>query len=1241
MFLGDFFQLGPVRKGGVRTSLLQRLPGDAAAHARNGQRIFLDGVNHAMFLYQTHRFKDRLVTPPRPCDFMPDFLQAMRMGKELTLEQRRRVCGWEVRGPGDLRLKEPAVRDGFEMAIGWEGVIRQMQYRCVREAREKEQMLLYVQAVDRPHHAVTKDEHVQMLQVPNINNTGHLMGLCPLYVGMRVRLTVKLSAKHRIVQDAAGEVVGVKFHPREFEQPLSDWRRNRAHDSHTSGHYRCRMMPRCVFVRFDEHDDDVGFGKGVVQVPVCRATWSFNAHETVNGLRLRAERKVTRYQFPLVPERVRTVQTAQGLGMDAATMTLARPANMSLDDWWLHLYVMLSRVRVAHRVLVYDLPPWDVLERGPPEYIREGVRAFERMMAGSFAVARERAREYGWDVGDGANACGNAEAPSAVPERGRGGGLDSMPGAASQAPAVAPRASPLGLPLALGPAGLAAAPGAPRAEVAAGAAQGRDAPTSTCGEQALPHAPRVRPGSSAAAAPAAFVLGHGGAPGHGRGRGGGVGATGAPEASSARPTGSAALAERGAAGVARGARGRRAAPGAPRDMRDEVARLSPTDAAAGEPAVLRRLLQRDLCNEAYDVPQEEVLRDLQWRCGVAAARGIRNLGDTCFVNAVAQVLLRVAPIRRVLEAHVRRRCPFGNACPVCALAAQAAALAVQGQGGHGGAPLAAAARAGVFQNDDFLHGQCDAAEFFRVALGLLGGSEIPTCLPNGPYGYRTAVQQHIFGIPVRQRRHCSLCQGVSDSGVLHNVYPLYPFQVCPRADPVHLQDLLRWQIQDVVRDATGCPRFPDLSDADRAALNVCVGRSATYTFWEGLPPVMFLSVNRACQRADGSRWYDRRRVVFPRALEPMEGGCQYEFSGVVVHAGPSVDRGHYTAYGVLDDNAYAHFNDDDVRIVSWSQFSDQRAVQSGAYVFAYVRAAGAPVVAGVGAAGSSGGAGGGAPSGSSGGAPAARGEVSRPASSEGAPAGKRCKADGEASGAGAASSSSAQPPPQSRGEQRRSASPSAVAAAGGSDATEPWRRFTPATVDPAKCAARTWCDGRGGQCPKARKQGRFCEAHAKMRAAFDAGSGKGWHGDVDGPIPEQKLREFMRRKTALGAALAAAPSQGGADGEGAPGGGAAARVAAQERADLGDRARSSPRRRVGEMAADAAEGRALREDPSERRQRLDIASHNMLEELRGMVMGRLRALQRDIPVNLNRMTESQLRQAYEACLPGPSREGND
>ena len=77
--------------------------------------------------------------------------------------------------------------------------------------------------------------------------------------------------------------------------------------------------------------------------------------------------------------------------MDAATMDLQRLMNMTPDDWWLHLYVMLSRVRVAHRVLVYNLPPWDILQRGPPAYIREGVRRFEEKMPRSFALAKQRA----------------------------------------------------------------------------------------------------------------------------------------------------------------------------------------------------------------------------------------------------------------------------------------------------------------------------------------------------------------------------------------------------------------------------------------------------------------------------------------------------------------------------------------------------------------------------------------------------------------------------------------------------------------------------------------------------------------------------------------------------------------------------------------------------------------------------------------------------------------------------------
>ena len=238
MFLGDFYQLSPVSGKGPKSSLLKRVEDtDFNEHVRNGQRIFLDGVTHAMFLYETHRFKDRLDPPHKPCPFMPGFLKTMREGGKFTAEQKNMVKRWVVRpGRKDARLQHPHIKEhGYEMAIGWEAVHRQIQYRALREAREKGQMLLYVQAVDLPQHYCQpgqegrRKEHMQMLQVPNVNKTGNLIGMCPLFIGMRVRLMVKLSAQDKIVQDAVGVVKDVRFHPDEFETADADWRANEKH----------------------------------------------------------------------------------------------------------------------------------------------------------------------------------------------------------------------------------------------------------------------------------------------------------------------------------------------------------------------------------------------------------------------------------------------------------------------------------------------------------------------------------------------------------------------------------------------------------------------------------------------------------------------------------------------------------------------------------------------------------------------------------------------------------------------------------------------------------------------------------------------------------------------------------------------------------------------------------------------------------------------------------------------------
>ena len=81
---------------------------------------------------------------------------------------------------------------------------------------------------------------------------------------------------------------------------------------------------------------------------------------------MQREVNMLRTQIPLAPEKERTVQTAQGMTMDAAKIFLARPGTMGYEDWWLRLYVMLNRVRTVESMLLYGVPPCEIFEAGPP-----------------------------------------------------------------------------------------------------------------------------------------------------------------------------------------------------------------------------------------------------------------------------------------------------------------------------------------------------------------------------------------------------------------------------------------------------------------------------------------------------------------------------------------------------------------------------------------------------------------------------------------------------------------------------------------------------------------------------------------------------------------------------------------------------------------------------------------------------------------------------------------------------------
>jgi hypothetical protein len=77
--------------------------------------------------------------------------------------------------------------------------------------------------------------HRERLTITNIHNTGHLHGILPLHVGMKVRLTAKLCASRGLVPDAEGTVVAMVC----FTTP--------------SGNNECvtREVPDAAWVRMD------------------------------------------------------------------------------------------------------------------------------------------------------------------------------------------------------------------------------------------------------------------------------------------------------------------------------------------------------------------------------------------------------------------------------------------------------------------------------------------------------------------------------------------------------------------------------------------------------------------------------------------------------------------------------------------------------------------------------------------------------------------------------------------------------------------------------------------------------------------------------------------------------------------------------------------------------------------------------------------------------------------------------
>ena len=199
-------------------------------------------------------------------------------------------------------------------------------YRAVSDARDKGELLIYIQAVDEASDGseLTPNEYLLALRTVSMTKTGKRMGLFPCYKGMEVRLTAKMNAKRGLVQDAVGLVVDIIFHPEEFkDDPDDNWFLDPTHAVWTRGVVCLKRLPLAVLVEFPHLDEDLGFGRGpngggILAVEPSFASWEdglVSRDRTIDGFDNTKKRTIPmrRCGFPLASARERTVQTSQGI----------------------------------------------------------------------------------------------------------------------------------------------------------------------------------------------------------------------------------------------------------------------------------------------------------------------------------------------------------------------------------------------------------------------------------------------------------------------------------------------------------------------------------------------------------------------------------------------------------------------------------------------------------------------------------------------------------------------------------------------------------------------------------------------------------------------------------------------------------------------------------------------------------------------------------------------------------------